>query len=155
MGFSYDEGQVRREVAAGLGARSQDSYDEAAYSLEDGSDLSLLQVERDTPADELLAIELEALAYECELASSYDPEARRLLELVATFMEGLQRLRSRDIAFEGSTDVELGALAQSMHEANPDAEDAELMNLVFELLDHIGSLPRRTERETPVALPLR
>lgn len=139
MGYSFDVDRVGREASNGIGSAS-DAVEVSAFSLEDGSDLFIGDIEYATKTDELLNSELGALAYACEVASSYDDEARRTLELVATFMEGLQELRETGIAFNGNTQEELDALVESMQRANPNADVEELMNLVFEMVDYVSEL---------------
>lgn len=89
-------------------------------------------------SDRLVA-ETQELIFVSAQAADYDPSARQALAIAETLLESLQRLQEAGRAFEGSTEEELDALVDTMHEANPEADEEELTTLVYELIDYIES----------------
>jgi hypothetical protein len=137
--YSYDLLGNRQRFGSsrdGRGASTPLPAYEASYGTETGdysSDLSVNSI----PARSFES-ELMAAMYEFAVAGETDPEAERFVHDMEQFLGVLVEMRAEGHAFTGSNDYELHAVAEKMQEANPDATEEELVNLVDELMDFIG-----------------
>lgn len=144
----------------GMGPRSGDieTFDNVTnggFDM-DASDLRI-EVSLDEHAKEALILsELQELIFESHLAADYDAGARQTLEVAVAFQASLERLQADNIVFTGNTQEELDAVVELMHEANPATSEEELVNLVYELIDHVNELiaERDAVADEPEVVPV-